>query len=60
MAVILRHRYEPRGNAWGLCFRCGKVKGNIIHRLGGRCSMCFKYYRHYELDSSRRCDECRP
>lgn len=64
MASTLRHRPELPASgkltSLGLCLRCGKGRSNIIHRLGGRCSMCFKYYRWFELDSSRRCDECRP
>lgn len=59
MTTHLRHRFD--NSAWPFgCGRCGKAESNIIHRLGGRCSMCFRYFRHYELDSSRRCDECRP
>ena len=59
--MTLRHRFDPLSPRWrNLGCRCGKARANIIHRLGGRCSMCFRYFRHYELDSSRRCDECRP
>jgi hypothetical protein len=64
MNPSIRHRWEDWPGApetgFSPCAACGKAKRNIIHRLGGRCSMCFRYFRHYELDSSRRCDECRP
>ena len=66
MNPAIRHRYEASsrfapGQIGGpRACRCGKARGNLIHRLGSRCSMCFRYFRHYELDSSRRCDECRP
>lgn len=63
MAVSLRHRYErltsPEHDYNG-CRRCGKGRTSVIHRLGGRCSACFRYFKHYELDASRRCDDCRP
>ena len=62
MNDAIRHRYAPPAGFadLGLCNRCGWARSNIRHRLGSRCSMCFRYFRHYELDSSRRCDECRP
>lgn len=62
MNPAIRHQYDPAtlpDEGWAPC-RCGKARRNLIHRLGGRCSMCFRYFRHYELDSSRRCDDCRP
>jgi len=58
--IRLRHGFIGAWPFPDLCKRCGYAKGNRRHRLGSRCSVCFRYFRHYELDSSRRCDECRP
>jgi hypothetical protein len=44
----------------GRCWMCGERRGNRREHTGSRCSMCFRYYPIYELDSSRRCDDCRP
>ena len=62
MNPAIRHRWQPGvlSVRFEPCGVCGKARRNIIHRLGGRCSMCVRYFRHYELDGSRRCDECRP
>ena len=64
MNARLRHRFvewpgmPERGFA--PCELCALGRSNIIHRLGGRCSVCFTYHKHYELDASRRCLRCQP
>lgn len=56
--ITIRHKYEPRGVP--RCWRCGKAKSNVIHRVGSRCSVCFRFFKHYQLDASRRCDDDAP
>jgi hypothetical protein len=56
----VRHPFISKWPFLTLCHRCSRIKEARVHRLGSRCSMCFRYYRRYELDDSRRCDECRP
>jgi hypothetical protein len=56
-----RIRHEPKIGIGGKCFYCGYAASyRRLHRVGSRCSMCFTYYPIYELDASRRCDDCRP
>lgn len=63
MNPAIRHPYEAWPEHATVRFQpcvCGKAKRHVIHRLGGRCSVCFTYHKHYELDSSRRCNACAP
>jgi hypothetical protein len=66
MNPAIRHEYEPSnrfapGRVGGpKACRCGKAKGNPIHALGTRCSVCFRFIKRYEADSSRRCNDCAP
>lgn len=63
MRADLRHDWLTGPNQqvrFRPCGLCGKAKRNPIHRLRSRCSVCFTYCKHYELDSSRRCRECAP
>lgn len=56
----IRHNFKPSFLVPGKCFYCTWGKSNWRHRTGARCSMCFKYFKHYQLDSSGRCDIDRP
>lgn len=58
--VRIRHAFIASWPLLMICKRCGYRASNRIHRTGSRCSVCFRYYKAYELDSSRRCDSCRP
>lgn len=63
MRADLHHDWQPGPHPrvrFKPCGLCGRAKRNIIHRLRSRCSVCLGFFQHYELDSSRRCDECRP
>jgi len=66
-AIAARTSWDPVRHAFlstwpflSLCKQCGYTQNNRRHRQGSRCSMCFTYHKRYELDDSRRCDECRP
>ena len=58
--VNIRHGFIATFPFLSLCRRCGRSQSNRLHRVGSRCSVCFRYFKHYELDASRRCDACRP
>ena len=56
----VRHNFISKWPFLSLCWHCKRTQNNRRHRQGSRCSMCFRYFRRYELDDSRRCDSCRP
>lgn len=56
----IRHSFKASPVLPSRCFHDGRGPRHWLHRIGSRCSMCFRYFPHYALDSSRRCDECRP
>lgn len=56
----IRRRHAFMASSFpSLCVRCARIKGARVHRLGTRCSVCFRYFKHFEVDDFRRCDGCR-
>lgn len=58
--IRLRHAFMSAPPFLSLCRRCGYIEGNRRHRLGTRCSVCYRYSQHFEVDNERRCSSCQP